>query len=499
MMSDVTDDDAAFPEPEPTDNFDDFADSPSDAETPEASDGAGLPHVGATRWYRSEERVICGVAGGLAESTALDPVLIRLGFVGLTLLDGFGIFAYLAAFLMMSTRRGSPVRRGMARIAGLAVLGIGAIALAMQLWGGDPGSGVFILALIGVAASLWQPRRRGQSPPSSGSGGSSRPTPWPTPWPTTWPTGWAPPEPSTAAPATRPIVVLPQRAPRERRPKRPRSPLGRITLAAALAAVAIGASAGGGTPRSMKIALTVAAIICGVGLLIGALIGRARWLIIPGLLATGGAVLAQAVEGLGVHFGVVGRNDGYQIVEETSQLHDVNIGSGSYHIDIYKLTDDGSLSAKVGIGGLYIGVPATARVTLSSRVGIGAISTPQSSDDGYRPTVTQTFGPEGGPRLQLNLTAGVGTIDVFTIASEEPFRPITPSDGLVQLPDGTVVSIRPPSEERPIEAQPPLTIGPVITGPVITALPIQPLPTQPLTTDANAPVSFLTVPSGTAP
>ncbi len=563
----MTDGVAEFAEPESTESFDDFAGSPFDAESPAASDGGTVPPVGATRWYRSEERVISGVAGGLAESTALDPVLVRLGFVGLTLLDGFGIFAYVAAFLMMSRSRGAPVRRGPVLSAGLVVLGIGAISLTMRLWGGDPGSGVFILALIGVAASLWHPRRRGQAPPSTGLGAS------------TWPTGWAPPDPSSAPQASRPIVMLPQWVPRERRPKRPRSPLGRIALAAALAAIAIGASAGGGTPRSMKIAFTVAAIVCGVGLLVGAFIGRARWLIIPGLLATGGAVMSQAVEGLGVHFSVAGRNDDYRIIEDTSQLRDVNIGSGSHHVDIYKLTEDGSLTAKVGVGGLYVGVPAKARVTLTSRVGIGSISTPLSGDDGYRRTVRQTFGPEGGPRIQLDLTAGIGSIDVFTIASEEPFQPvdppgiesppvmtdgeilplpvlppgvaeideqggliyetgayqypdgslslpdgttieadrtlrlgpgatvradgrvqlddgtvITPTEGIVQLPDGSVVLIRPPTESRPPGAPPVITIAPVVTVIPIQTAPPDPGESQPLNT-----VSPVTIAAGSTP
>ncbi len=563
-------DDSEFPEPESADSFDDFAASPFDAESPAASDGGGGPQAAATRWYRSEERVISGVAGGLAESTALDPVLVRLGFVGLTLLDGVGILAYLAAALMMSNRRGAPVRRGLWRVGGLAVLGLGGVLLAGRVWGGDPGSGVFILALIGVAASLWHPRRRGQGPPSSSSGGS------------TWPSGWAPPDPALAPQASRPIVVLPQRAPRERQPKPPRSPLGRIALAVALAAIVIGASVGDGTPRSMKIAFTVAAIICGVGLLIGAFIGRARWLIIPGLLAVGGAVMSQAVEGLGVHMGFpIGGSDNYQIVEDTSQLRDVNIGSGSYHVDIYKLTEDASLTARVGIGGVYIGVPAKARVTLTSQVGIGSISTPQTSSDGYRRTVTQTFGPEGGPRLRLDLTAGVGTVEVFTIASEEPFRPvnptvienspvvpdgailtipalppgvaqideqggllyqtgayqypdgslslpdgttieadrtlhlapgatvltdgrvqlvdstvITPTEGIVQLPDGTFVFIRPPTETRPPEAPPFITIAPVIT-----AVPIQPVGTVADGTPGNTitTVSPATIPNGATP
>jgi len=58
------------------------------------------------RLYRSKKnRVIAGVCGGIGEYTNIDPVVIRLVWVILTLASmGFGILAYLIAWMLMPER-----------------------------------------------------------------------------------------------------------------------------------------------------------------------------------------------------------------------------------------------------------------------------------------------------------------------------------------------------------------------------------------------------------
>ncbi|HEC21353.1 MAG TPA: PspC domain-containing protein [Chloroflexi bacterium] len=52
--------------------------------------------------YRSRtERMIAGVCGGLAEYLNVDPVLIRLAFVLVTLSNGAGLLLYLILALIM--------------------------------------------------------------------------------------------------------------------------------------------------------------------------------------------------------------------------------------------------------------------------------------------------------------------------------------------------------------------------------------------------------------
>jgi phage shock protein C len=51
---------------------------------------------------RSEsDRLIAGVAGGIAERFHLDPTLVRLVWVISILFGGFGVFAYLALWIVL--------------------------------------------------------------------------------------------------------------------------------------------------------------------------------------------------------------------------------------------------------------------------------------------------------------------------------------------------------------------------------------------------------------
>ncbi len=52
--------------------------------------------------YRSTvDRKLCGVCGGIAEYFEIDPTIVRLGWVLLTLLGCSGILAYIIAALIM--------------------------------------------------------------------------------------------------------------------------------------------------------------------------------------------------------------------------------------------------------------------------------------------------------------------------------------------------------------------------------------------------------------
>ncbi len=53
------------------------------------------------RLTRSADRMIFGIAGGIAEYLGVDPVLIRIAFVLLTLFVGGGILIYLILLLIM--------------------------------------------------------------------------------------------------------------------------------------------------------------------------------------------------------------------------------------------------------------------------------------------------------------------------------------------------------------------------------------------------------------
>jgi phage shock protein C len=54
------------------------------------------------RLYRSREnRVIAGVCGGLGEYFNVDPVLVRLLWIGFSLMWGIGVLIYLVAWIII--------------------------------------------------------------------------------------------------------------------------------------------------------------------------------------------------------------------------------------------------------------------------------------------------------------------------------------------------------------------------------------------------------------
>lgn len=55
------------------------------------------------------DRMVGGVAGGLAEYSGIDPVLWRVGFVGLTVAGGAGVLVYLLLWVLMPS---GPLRPG---------------------------------------------------------------------------------------------------------------------------------------------------------------------------------------------------------------------------------------------------------------------------------------------------------------------------------------------------------------------------------------------------
>jgi phage shock protein C len=52
-----------------------------------------------------DDRMIGGVCGGLGRYLGLDPTLVRIGFVALTVLGGSGVLAYIIAWLVIPDQR----------------------------------------------------------------------------------------------------------------------------------------------------------------------------------------------------------------------------------------------------------------------------------------------------------------------------------------------------------------------------------------------------------
>jgi phage shock protein PspC (stress-responsive transcriptional regulator)/predicted membrane protein len=90
--------------------------------------------------HRSDDdKMIAGVAGGIGEYFGIDPVLVRLGFVGLALLGGAGLVLYPVAWALVPDADGSA--RGLREVLRFAALVVGALVLV---------GGLFLAAAVAV-------------------------------------------------------------------------------------------------------------------------------------------------------------------------------------------------------------------------------------------------------------------------------------------------------------------------------------------------------------
>ncbi|MEI7771694.1 MAG: PspC domain-containing protein [Chloroflexales bacterium] len=73
---------------------------------------------GTKRITRSQiDRLLGGVAGGLASYFGIDPLIIRIGFIALTALNGFGAILYLALWVLVPNEDSATDARGNVQVA----------------------------------------------------------------------------------------------------------------------------------------------------------------------------------------------------------------------------------------------------------------------------------------------------------------------------------------------------------------------------------------------
>jgi len=78
-----------------------FTADSTDSVSPPGTSGPESPARTFRMRRSATDKMLLGVCGGIAEHTDIDPVYIRLGFLVSLFWGGIGIFAYLAAALVM--------------------------------------------------------------------------------------------------------------------------------------------------------------------------------------------------------------------------------------------------------------------------------------------------------------------------------------------------------------------------------------------------------------
>lgn len=333
-------------------------------------------HAVVHRVYRSQHRVVAGVAGGLSNAVGVAPMWGRLAFVVLTLFGGLGIALYVAAWLLLPAGPTAPVPGLLRRVLGLALVPLWLLAVGsgggLILVRGPAG---LVLALIGVAVALWTPRSA--------------------------------PEPAVTAAGPLPAAVT------DPPPPRTRSPLGRITLGLALLVAAAGTAVSGGSPTGVKVAFGLAALLCGVGLVVGAWVGWARWLVVPAVIFAGVSVAGAATEGLGVH---VNGSDGTSFwgphdPSRPTPPTDLD-QTGGVHLQLEDIQHPVNGVIRVGVGTVRIDAANDVRLEIHARVGLGRIDLPDSAESGYRREASYRGGPADAPLVHYDIAVGFGDIDV---------------------------------------------------------------------------------------
>ncbi|HWH01326.1 MAG TPA: PspC domain-containing protein [Pilimelia sp.] len=113
------------------------------------------------RLYRSrEQRVIAGVAAGIALHVGVSATAVRLAFVVLFLLNGLGALLLYAAYwalVAMPPGDGPPRRRPWVQVAALAVLGVTLVVLEVgaEVPGISPVAGLLVAVVAAGAGIIW--------------------------------------------------------------------------------------------------------------------------------------------------------------------------------------------------------------------------------------------------------------------------------------------------------------------------------------------------------
>jgi phage shock protein PspC (stress-responsive transcriptional regulator) len=351
---------------------------------------------------RTDDKMIAGVASGLGHYFGVDPVVFRIGFVVAVFAGGAGLLAYLLAWLVIpetGTNRSEVERvfQGEHQFRTRAWLGVLLLVLGLSLLVGqvgwwDPGL-VWGFALIAVGVILFrQDASRAQ------------------------------PE-ETAAPIERATAAERPAATKEKEvavAQRPRSALGWLTAGTALIAVGLASVLVEVDLVSLEVGqfFGIALAILGAGLIVAAWRGRARLLIIVGLLLAPLTIASSAIR-VPVEGGVGER---LYVPQSATEVRDeYRLGAGEMTIDLTRVDFSGQpidVEATVVAGRLEVIVPSDVTVDVSGHVGLGEMTLFGRGQNGAELSADRVVQGTGGS-LNLDLETSFGEVVVYHRATAD--------------------------------------------------------------------------------
>lgn len=378
--------------------------------------------------------MFAGVASGLGRRFDISPTWFRVGFILLALFGGIGFVLYAIGWLLIPDEGSNePIvaewfdgfdtsNTGM--VVGAVLVGVAVIILASSF---HLISGKFVVAgiLLVIGVLLYRGDLDRRSDPPSDQDGES---PSIDDRDDSFERESADEELVVEGDDTADIAVESNvessSPPVPVRPPKPRSILGRLTVAATLIAVgglATLDAAGVLFPDPVHyVAITIAVI--GAGLLVGTLFGRARWLIVVGLLLTPVLFLAS----VGPTWSINGEaGERYIRVESIQDLervgYEYELGAGVLEIDLRSFEPpvgtEGHypipIGAKIGAGEIRIWLPEPASAVVHGSVGIGSVDILGHQSAGLGVSRTEQTSSSGGDVMfTIEANAGVGSIVV---------------------------------------------------------------------------------------
>ena len=309
----------------------------------------------------TQDRKVAGVAGGIAEHFDLDPGLVRVGFMALTVFGGSGLLLYLLLAILLPSADAPPDGEQQDRTRKIVMIAL-VVAAVLSLPFTGPGfifagPGFVTLAVLGAIGILvWQ-----------AAGGQG-----------------------VDASLSRAAVIV---------------------LACAAAAVAgIGAAAaaafGAGT------AMAVGVIAVGVALVVGGVLGGARWLIAPALLL---AVPLAIVSAADIDLrGGVGQRD-YRPATLSEVKSSYRLGAGEMRLDLSDVEFPAgrtALKLDMGAGHAVVDVPSGVCVQSDTHIGAGEANILGHVNDGVDVNVSRRPLAGDAPVLFIDTDIGMGQLEV---------------------------------------------------------------------------------------
>jgi phage shock protein PspC (stress-responsive transcriptional regulator) len=412
------------------------------APPPPSQPPPSYPPLNTLRRSRSDRKLL-GVAGGLGRYAGIDPLIFRILFVVLAIFGGSGLLLYALGWLLVPEDgeelseaqrlfggRTSGSKLGTV-VAGVVVLILGLVLMGSLLDTG-PGLGglgaavivaviVLLVARAGPRTELGQPQQQPYGPvppPEPGAYGQTPGTAYAVGPPVTT---TAPLPPPYLPPPPPPVAYVPPPP----KPPKQRSILGRATVSVALIVVGllIAWNAASDDDVSAVAILASALAVVAAGLLVGAFRGRARGLIVLGILLS---IATSATAVADDHLvGGTGERDWAPRTVGQAEARDYRLGIGEGRLDLTRLPSgsDADVVAKVGIGHLQITVPRDARVVVDGHVAAGVMQvtgSPTIEDDDIDRVVTidpAAGSAATGTEIEIDAEVGFGNLEVRRASS----------------------------------------------------------------------------------